>query len=245
LALRLSAFHWRVGGARATKWGSGDHVRRQRTIPRPYREFLRGIGKSILIGILTTNYDLVVEKILGPASNGRLGGFKYCDDEEALTGRHSVSSRWTYGPVKITGRVPLLKLHGSLNWAVESGNKIVKYIDARPSRGRRYSALIGPPEGSERRHLLDEIWHNAGRVLRQANIWIFCGYSLPDYDHDVLQLIRANAAMDQRVIVMDQAPKAVCGKLQAILESSRIVVGPPLTADLTWRHITSALSAIA
>jgi SIR2-like domain len=245
LALRLSASHWTVGGARETKWGVGDHVRKQRTIPGPYREFLQGIRKSFLVGILTTNYDLVLEKILGPESSGRLGGFKYCDGQESPTGRHRLSSRWTFGPVTITGRVPLLKLHGSLNWAVESDDKIIKYIDARPSRGRRYSPLIVPPEGSERRRLLDEVWCNARRVFREANVWLFCGYSLPDYDDDVRQLISANATRDQSVIVMDQEPKTVCEKLRDILASPRIVVGPPLTTELTSRQITSAISAIA
>jgi hypothetical protein len=74
LALRLSSAHWKVGGARETKWGTGDHIRKQQTIADPYREFLSGITKPKLIGILTTNYDIVIEKILGPGPRGRMGG---------------------------------------------------------------------------------------------------------------------------------------------------------------------------
>jgi hypothetical protein len=244
LALRLSSFQWHVGSAYMTKWGTGDHVRMQRKIPGCYREFLKGIAKSKLTGILTTNYDLVVEKILGPTSSGRRRGFKYWDDNEPLTGRHPISSRWSYGPIMITGEVPYLKLHGSLNWAPAPERKIIKYIDARPSRGRRYAALIVPPRGSERHALLNEIWHNSKIVLREASVWIFCGYSLPDYDDEVRQLISSNAVEGQRVMVMDKAPEAICEKLRGILPSPRIVVGPPVTNDLKSRQMITALSAV-
>jgi hypothetical protein len=222
LALRLSKVHWTVGGARETKWGTGDHIRKQVTIPGPYREFLRGIRKLQLVGIVTTNYDIVVEKILGPTSGGRLGGFRYCDANDAnepLVGRHSVSSQFSYGPVIVNGRIPFLKLHGSLSWGLSSERKVIKYIDTRPSRGRRYTALVLPPGDSDGRVLIDDVWQDAGRVLREANIWIICGYSLPDYDDDIRQLVKSSAKEGQRIVVMDKTPHAICQKLRRLLVS--------------------------
>jgi hypothetical protein len=78
LALRLSSVHWRVGGAHETKWGTGDHVRMQRSIPAPYRQLIKALKKVDLVAIVTTNYDLVIEKMLGPRETKcRLGGFNY------------------------------------------------------------------------------------------------------------------------------------------------------------------------
>jgi hypothetical protein len=246
LALRLSSVHWKVGGARETKWGTGDHVRMKRIIDSPYREFLAGIARSHLVGIVTTNYDLIIEKMLGPSCRGRMGGFNYGDANEPLIGRHHVSSRWSYGPgVKITGRVPLLKLHGSLNWGVSPDLELIKYIDARPSRGLRYEALIVPPGKSKRHALLDPVWHRAARVLKEANIWIFCGYSLPDYDGDVRKLIKSNAKERQKIIVMDKDAVAVSQKLRGFLTLPKIIHGPQVDSDLKSRAITSAISVIS
>jgi hypothetical protein len=98
LALRLSSEHWHPGTAHETKWGTGDHIRKRRDIPHPYRHFLKDIRSAKLLGIVTTNYDIVVEKLLGPLASGRLGGFNYGIVGEQLVGRHALSSRWSYGP---------------------------------------------------------------------------------------------------------------------------------------------------
>jgi len=203
IALRLSFKHWQVGMARETKWGVGDHVRKKKTIPREYREFLKALSKTRPVGIVSTNYDIVIEKLLGPLSSGRLGGFNYGIPGEDLLGRHSVSSKWSYGPVKITGTVPLLKLHGSLNWAISPDAELVKYIDCRPSRGQRYEVLILPPAASEMHDQLSKIWHHAHDALSAADVWVICGYSIPEYDRDVQDLLRSASGRVSRVCICD------------------------------------------
>jgi hypothetical protein len=143
----------------------------------------------------------------------------------------------------VNGRIPLLKLHGSLSWGLSSEKKIIKYIDTRPSRGRRYTALVLPPGDSDGR-VLDDVWQGARRVLREANVWIICGYSLPDYDDDIRQLIKSSAKEGQRIVVMDKTPHPISQKLRRLLASPRIVTSSPLTPDLNWRQITHAILAV-
>lgn len=243
LALRLSKSHWQVGRARETKWGTGDHVRKQRDIPKPYGELVRGLRNSELTGVITTNYDIVVEKLLGPMPSGRLGGFRYGVDDETLIGRHAVSSQYTYGPVKVSGKVPLLKLHGSLNWELQEDLKLVKYIDTRPSRGQRYTPLVLPPGDSEAQRLLDSTWKNAEQALRDGIIWLICGYSLPEYDEDIKKLLKDSASDGQRIVIMDPNYELISEKFRSILVSPRITAGPSLCESFESRHLTSAISS--
>lgn len=241
LALRLSSKHWKVGTARETKWGTGDHIRKQRVVPKCYQEFFKVLKNVDLIGIITTNYDLVIEKLLGPTSRGRLGGFNYGKVGEHLLGRHPLSSRWTYGPITVTGKIPLLKLNGSLNWALSSDGQILKYIDSRPSRGRRYEVLLIPPGAGIKHDKLQPVWEHAGQILRAADIWIFCGYSIPDYDQAVKDLLKNSIENVKRIIILDVKPKPVKDKLRDLLSNSRdsvsIYVGPGITSQLNARDI--------
>lgn len=238
LALRLSSEHWRVGKARETKWGAGDHIRKQKIIPTGYHEFLSAFNGVQLLGIVTTNYDIVIEKLLGPRSSGRLGGFNYGMPGEHLVGRHAVSSQWSYGPVTMTGAIPLLKLNGSLNWAISRNGELVKYIDCRPSRGRRYRVLLFPPAHGELVEKLKPMRDHAHKVLRNAEIWVVYGYSIPDYDLEVRKLLQSSAALVSKVVIFDVNPRPVCEKLSAMLKEAnrraRIEVGPTIrrNADL-------------
>lgn len=115
LALRFSEHHWHVGTSRETKWGTGDHIRTQKKLPDAYKLFVQALKTVNLAGIVTTNYDIVFEKILGPISKGRLGGFHYGTPGEKLQGRHPERGGHSYTAPPLTGAIPLLKLHGSLN----------------------------------------------------------------------------------------------------------------------------------
>jgi hypothetical protein len=248
LALRLSSEHWRVGGARETKWGTGDHIRKQRQIPRQYSYLIRALENINLAGIVTTNYDIVVEKLLGPGTHGRLGGFNYGAAEETLVGRHAVSSKWCYGPVAVRGKVPLLKLHGSLNWALSPQGEIIKYVDCRPSRGRRYRPLVLPPGATSEGDALREMWDSARDVLTQSETWIFCGYSLPHYDEPVQELLAKSAeGRIARVLVLDTDP-ATGDKVSRVLRNTRRTIPvkqlPGLTKELGERELREIAAGI-
>ena len=245
LALRLSSEHWRVGAAHETKGGTGDHIRKQRSVTKGYLALLKGLKNQDLIGIVTTNYDLVIEKLIGPTDSGRLGGFNYGETGEALQGRHFTGSQWSYKLDTITGKIPLLKLNGSLNWAISPDGQVVKFIDARYSRGRTYPVLITPPATGVKHDKLQLVWDRAEQVLSTADIWIFCGYSIPDYDQAVRDLLRASAKNVRRVIILDTNPEPVRDKLRHLVSNSNrsidICVGHGITSELDARDIASLI----
>jgi hypothetical protein len=249
IALRFSAHHWKVGTARETKWATGDHIRKQKTIPKCYDQFLKAFRSLSLTGIVTTNYDLVVEKLLGPGPRGRLGGFNYGKAGESLEGKHALSSKWSYGPTQLMGKVPLLKLHGSLNWALSSDRSVVKYVDARPSRGRRYEAVLLPP-GLSKAPVLTGVRDRAKELLTASNIWVFCGYSMPDYDKDIMDLLRASAAGQlKRVVTLAPDSPHVAQQLKRVIglqngdsaTSIKYLNGPGLSPDLTTSKLVSLM----
>jgi SIR2-like domain len=218
VGLQLSPHLWSVGGARETKWGTGDHVARVRRVPPAYRDLFQVLRDTELVGIVTTNYDVEIEKLLGPRSSGRLGGFNYGQAGELLVGRHYTSSRGAYGPVELTGRVPLAKVHGSLSWAFPPDGGLIRYVDCRPSRGQRYSVAVFPPGGADTASFRP-VFGLARRILSAATIWLVIGYSFPDADDDVRQLVRDSASRLALVCVVDPRSSEVVRRIENTLSS--------------------------
>ncbi|PMG81090.1 hypothetical protein BCU84_00260 [Shewanella sp. 10N.286.51.B7] len=95
--------------------------------------FITSLGEHGLKGILTCNYDTLVECALGTS------GFNYGVIGEQLYGRGlNPQFPWQNAHVRVTGHIPLAKLHGSLSWDLST-----KYTSGKP--GRAGKALIIPP----------------------------------------------------------------------------------------------------
>lgn len=221
VALRLSSKLWHVGTSKQTEWGTGDHIRKQSILSPAYAELVHILRKVNLVGIVTTNYDIVLEKILGPYSSGRLGGFNYGTVGESLVGRHNLSSRWTYGPVQITGRIPIAKIHGSLNWAFSEDGGLIRYVDCRPSRGRRYKVALFPPGGAQS-DPFRSVREFAQSILSRAKIWIVIGYSFPDDDEDVRDLLRRSASQLSLVCYSKRRSRLPVQRMQQLLDTAAI-----------------------
>jgi len=221
LALRVSRYLWHIGDARQTSAGVGDHVRRQRRIPVAYVRLLEVLKDVSPSGIVTTNYDIVLEKLLGPTRQpARLGGFNYGIVDDKLAGTHSTDSQHFYHGPDITGFTPLLKVHGSLNWALDDG-AFVKWVDCRPSRRLGYHPIVIPPGRTGETDALHEIWQGAAGVLSEASTWIVCGYSVPEYDKDVRKLFAASTEHLRRVVILDPEPTLIERKLRSVIGGTR------------------------
>jgi hypothetical protein len=221
LALRFSEHHWRVGTSHETKWGTGDHIRKQKTPPDAYRLFVQALKSINLTGIVTTNYDIVFEKILGPTPNGRLGGFHYGTPGEKLKGRHPERGGHSYLAPPLAGAIPLLKLHGSLNLQLNDDGTLTHFVDCRPSRGMKYKPVLIPPGDTTPRRALNPTWQEARRLLNAASTWIICGYSLPDDDDDVRGLLSRSTEHLRRVVILDLVPAAIERELDVVLGEGR------------------------
>lgn len=249
LALRLGVMHSGFPGyfGGASRYTS-HHIQQQRNILSCYRELVEVLEEYSLEGIVTTNYDLVVEKILGPSTKGKLGGFNYGRQGQPAQGKHQINSQRWWGPVTIDGTIPLLKLHGSLNWALSDKEDIDVWVDCRPSLSRKYRPLIVPPHDSSHDKILSQIRLKALEVLSSADVWIFCGYSFPDHDidKDVGKLLRASAYILRRVVILNPHAEGIEKKVRDILNASvpelEVKCGPPLGDKLTRLKFRSLIS---
>jgi hypothetical protein len=107
-------------------------------------------------------------------------------------------------PTEEVAKVPLLKLHGSLNWLVcdqchvlRNLRNFVVWPNSNCPGCRTKTArpmLIRPTLLKDFRHRVwRDVWQEAGHMLASAQRWIFIGYSLPMADVWILRLLAQSA----------------------------------------------------
>ncbi len=115
--------------------------------------------------------------------------------------------------------IPLLKLHGSLNWlycsacrsiAITLYEKGVVDLLMNPTEshcqkcGALRIPIIIPPTYFKvfSNIFVQTVWYKAEQLLKNCRVWVFCGYSFPDADMHVKYLLK-------RVQVNSAPPKIV------------------------------------
>lgn len=146
-------------------------------------------------GIVTTNYDLLIEYALGTK------GYNYGVQGQRLVGRGAYPvSQWVK-PVLLSGDIPVSKIHGSLSWD-ENGY----YTDGR--RGLTGNALIVVPTlEKEPSELLKFHWALANQILSNTTDLVVFGFAFNPYDVAVLNLLRSSGQNLRRVLLIDIYPK--------------------------------------
>src|SRR5207248_2075330 len=88
-----------------------------------------------------------------------------------------------------------------------------------PACGRNASYLLLPPGRSKtpgETAFYKQMYSHADRMLSQADTWVVLGYSVPDYDEDVVaMMMRALAASrsSHRINVVAPDAKDIAGRL--------------------------------
>jgi len=160
-------------------------------------------------GIVTTNYDLLIEYALGTKK------FNYGRSNEVLVGRGPYPvSTWYYigdgvkelNPIKLKGNIPLAKIHGSISWDDDK-----HYTDGR--RGLTGNALIvAPTPEKERPNSLSLPWEVAEEVLTKATRLIVFGFGFNPYDSAVLDLLKSKGNKLESVLIIDINPNIKIAK---------------------------------
>ena len=196
------------------------------------------------IAIVTFNYDLQIEKSLealetngDTTTDGVALNFPYCYGlpEPKMTSPNRSTDLFRVGTESLRG-VPLLKLHGSLNW-YSTHNSRNPSVDAllRTSRAiritRRREPNIGmtlngtrktyafpvviPPVLNKSAILptgFGQVWTSAENHLEKSEKVIVFGYSCPPFDFEAANLIartlRASSSL-QSISVIDPNPDTV------------------------------------
>lgn len=159
------------------------------------QKFLQRFCNPKLMGIITTNYDMVIEYALGTK------GFNYGVHNQILTGRGPYPvSQWK-NPVILKGKVTLSKIHGSVNW-----DKNSCYTDGR--RGLTGNALIVAPTQEKRKPKeLETIWGLAENILGSSKKLLIFGFSFNPYDEAVLNLLKTSGKNIISILLIDIEPK--------------------------------------
>jgi hypothetical protein len=133
----------------------------------------------------------------------------------------------------MTGTIPVFKLHGSLNWTLNS-QSIVAFQDMRPAfRHGGTAAIIPPVPEKPLPPWLHEIWREAGLSLRRSDVWVVCGYSMPAYDTEVLQLLKtAGTGRPLTVFLLSPEADALQKRWTGLLPEASTVCLPGLPAGI-------------
>jgi hypothetical protein len=163
------------------------------------KSFLGRFGIN-LSGIITTNYDLLIEYALGTK------GFNYGLWDQTLSGRGAYPvSQWN-NAIALTGVIPLAKIHGSISWDETS-----YYTDGR--RGLTGNALIVAPTPEKRPPSnLEFHWSLSGKMLTKSTRLAVFGFAFNPYDEAVLNQMKDNGQNIESVILIDIAPSLGAAK---------------------------------
>ena len=154
------------------------------------------------VSVVTTNYDILPERGLRPVPRPRVPrpGFHYGNGVERLAGGGYPSYSHII-KIEVSGSVPLYKLHGSISWSFRSC-RLIRYHDCRPAI-RGDAAIVAPMTSKVIPHYLEVTWHQAANALASSNMWIVVGYSLPEYDKAVRDLLIKSGKHKPQIHVFD------------------------------------------
>lgn len=182
------------------------------------RFFTRFLGIG-LAGVVTSNYDLLVEYTFGSS------GFHYGKLGEELHGRgKNPWFPWQGVPVYLTGQLPLAKLHGSVSWDAEH-----RYTDGRC--GLNGTALVVPPRpGKPAPSELTPVWQLADTILKRTTRLVVFGFAFNSYDANLLDFLRASGKGIRQILLIDPFPKIEAA--QAVWPTAEVItMRPSFTAQ--------------
>lgn len=193
------------------------------------KKFVENLGEND--AIISFNYDVLIDKIL--TDN------KKCPD-------YGIDLDGYQKPNKFDKLIPLLKLHGSLNWRIcpkckkprwigykhllemagddEISNKVhelfFKFLTACPMHKRLTieETFFIPPSWNKNDYFYNkDLWKSASEKLKNADKIIFIGYSLPQTDIYFKYLL-SSFARNASVEVVDPNIENVAGRYLEIFK---------------------------
>ncbi len=203
-----------------------------------------------LLGVVTTNYDILAERALHEHVAGQskprfyYGGFQYHQIVKKMV---DVSARGSAKSIDfpLGTTIPIYKLHGSLNWAWEPHSQTLKiHDDVRAifrKEGAGIPAVIPPIPEKQMPEDFSQIWAEAHRTLTAADVWVVCGYSLPEYDVALRGFFEsAQRASDVRCVLVcapnsaDLLDRWTRPNRRGVLPEVRALPGLPDASSLPW-----------
>lgn len=179
--------------------------------------------------VVTTNWDVLVERSLFPRYRPEIGmpgiNYGWRSEIEANATSGGLTPHTSF-PL-FAGLVPLLKLHGSLNWS-EEHDRLVQHGHLVPAYTGR--ALIIPPvEDKSIPQWLKAVWTRAHDALASADTVIVAGYSFPPYDERVMSLFQNALSLSKATLnVFDPNAQSIVARLRTRVAAKAIRAFPGL-----------------
>lgn len=192
-------------------------------------------GNQHGISFVTTNYDINLESAIlrsGHRSDPSLDRISYVAGTDGVPTRDNLYR---------SGDIPLLKLHGSVNWFEDPNNSEAIQVDARLVQVRgdieksgnkqipsvctsNYvepaTPMIIPPSflKSDLPRPLARIWNRAAEVLNTASMVIFVGYSFPQTDTEMRYFLARSLVGNARlraIVIVDPLANGIVDRLKS------------------------------
>jgi hypothetical protein len=190
-------------------------------------EILRGVPQPVII---TFNHDLYIEIAL--QTHVHFGTL-----EERMDFLRVPLAIVDPGPRDPEGRIPLLKLHGSLGFLLCDGcNRLLSGTDNLWYHSTHRCRTCGhamrpsyvPPLEEKDTNLLPESWDDARETLRETDFLLVMGYSLPPYDLAARDLL-SHLNPDAMVYIIDPYFDAIRKNYEFL--APRTIRGVPVSAS--------------
>ena len=184
------------------------------------------------LSFVTTNYDINIECACSQLGTMVDPGFKICQTE--------LGDVQGVGKFYESGRIPLFKLHGSVNWYpsdAEPGltveDRVVRILplgdEAMPSLPRVCASNYEPPADPviippsflkpDLIRALKDVWQGAAKVLSTASVVAFVGYSFPPSDTEMMfflaRALSENPGL-RAVYIVDKKAGAITARLRSV-----------------------------
>lgn len=191
---------WHAGGNRQHVLMIDENRKWQRPGVKEAKSFLVDRLGRHLDGIITTNYDLLVEYALGTK------GFNYGERGEVLKGRGPYPVSTYRNPVTLSGILPFAKVHGSISW-----DKTGRYTDGRRAISGN-SLIVAPVHGKESQSALRQQWQLAATLIQEATRLIVFGFAFNPYDDQLLDFLSSSGPNIKEVLIIDIKPNIDAAK---------------------------------
>lgn len=227
---RMSYFETHFSGGARGRRALGINDKRKSNVSGLKKAdiFFNDLPRQNFEGIITTNYDLVIEYALGTKK------FFYGDRPRLLHGpprAYTTSAKERY-PVYLTGTLPVIKLHGSISltdrgYCADGRGCITgKAIIVPPTRDKKISDVLIPE------------WEYAQKILKKCKKIIFFGFRFNDYDQELIELFKETAPWIKKIILINTNPE-IKSLAEKIWPSAEIVLIHP--SELSEKDLPSII----
>jgi hypothetical protein len=176
--------------------------------------------------IISFNYDTLIEEGLG---RWRIP-FSYRFEKE-LPSFHTFAQCIQVSSSTRPDAISVLKLHGSVNWALDAENKRLSVFRTYEEvRNKNLSPLLVPPTWrKDPAAQLSDVWDGAVSALRSATNVIIIGYSIPPTDQHFKYLLAAGLRDNislRKVYFVNPRASELKKRIRTVLRKGLSVVEP-------------------